>query len=465
MTRSVALLWACLFAATHATAAETTRFAKPLTLPAFEGEELVAVPLDSDVFARSEINYPDLRIVDAENNEVAYVIRRAQQNRSRKVQSVWSAEKLALKPLEDGGLEITFQSDLQRHPRAPQGIRFYSPLVNFDHHVKVETSTDGENWKTLVDDGLIFDYSQFMDVRNLAVELPHDSIEQMEDKPTHYRLTFDDVTQEQQSQLLQLSRNLQGDEETNRTERTVINRQPFRIDRIELWIDEIRKDVAADREEAYPVVIDGIEQDPENKQTFVIVKSRREPLTEIAIVTPARNFTRNARLEMPVERGDAKTWQHVGSTNFSRIDFRTLQRESLDLSFPETRASEYRLVIENHDSPPLEIDEVTARGHVYEAVFLANKGANYTLTYGSDLVPPPNYDTAAISASLGEGFTPLVATLGVETSSDLPVPTTPFITSLLRNTWLMTAVIGVLVLVLAAALYRATQHLDEMKDT
>ena len=469
MTRITVVLLACFFAlhtcffALHTVvAAEPKQFAKPITLPVMESEELIAVPLDSDVYALSPTNYPDLRIVGADNAAGAFLVRRGQANLSRKVRQTWDAEKLALKPLADGGLEISFQSDLKKHPQPPQGIRFVSPLVNFEHHVKVESSTDGENWQTLVADGLIFDYSQFMDVRNLTLE----SLNIGDKKPTHYRITIADVTQEQQSQLLELSRSLRTGEETSRTERITINRQPFRINQIELWIDEVRHDVPADREADYPLIVDHVEQDAKLKQTLVYLKSRREPLTEIAISTPARNFTRQARIEIPVERGTTKTWQTIGAANLARVDFRTLQRESLTLKIPETRASEYRLVIDNRDSPPLEITHLTAKGHAYEAVFLAAPTGKYNLTYGNESLDAPNYDTAALAVSLREGFTPLVATLGAQTEVDAPpAPAESLFKRLVNDARFMTLTIGVLVLILAAGLYRATRHLDELKES
>lgn len=436
---------------------------KHLTVPEFEGEELVAVPLDTEVYARSGTNYPDLRIIHlATTQEVPYLLRRAQTKRSRKVQQVWSPEDLSVKPLDDGGLEIRFRSDLRRHPQPPQGIRFVSPLVNFEHHVRVEVSDDGIDWHTVFADGLIFDYSQFIDVRNLAIE----PLDIAGETPEFYRLTIANVTQEQQSQLLQLTRSLRDEEETSRTERVTINRQPFRIDRIELWIDEVRDDVPADRQATYPLTIDRVEQDAETKQTRVYLTSQREPLAEIVVETPERNFSRSARVEAPAEQGGQPTWHTLGTGTLSRIDFRSLHRESLSLAIPETRATRYRLTIDNQDNRPIELAEVSARGQVYEVVFLADADATYALQYGDPALSTPSYDHAAIDASLREGFTPLVATLGDEELVEAaPAPAQSFFVQLANNTWAMTAIIGVLVLVLAAALIRATRQLDTFEDT
>lgn len=458
MIRLLALFLACGLATTARVADE--RYSKPITLPEFTGEELVAVPLDSDVYAASSPGFSDLRVVAADKKEVAYVVRRAQAKRTRRERQAWNATDLELKPLDDGGLEIKFRSDLERHPQPPQGIVLRSPLSNFEHHVKVEASTDGESWQTLVEDGLIFDYSQFMDVRNLNVDLKFPT----DEKPSYYRVTIANVTQEQQSQLLELSRNIQGGAETDRTERTVINRQPFRIDRIELWHDKVARDVSVDAETDYPVELFKIETDDKSKETHIYLTSQREPLTKVTLETPDRNFSRNARIEIPVEVGVNRSWVMIATTPLSRLDFRTLKRELLTFKIPETRAEEYRIVIENRDSPPLDITAAKARGHVYQAVLLADAAGKYEINYGGQL-RAPNYDTVMLDATLRRDFQPLVATIGPQSVTEMmPEPAKPFFERLLNDTWLLSMLIGVLVLILAFGLYRATRNLDQLGE-
>jgi hypothetical protein len=458
MIRLIALLIACGLAAT--THAADQRYAKPITLPEITGEELVAVPLDSDIYAASSPDFPDLRVVTADDKEVAYVIRRAQAKRTRTERQAWNVTDLQLNRLEDGGLEITFRSDLERHPQPPQGIAFQTPLINFEHHVKIEASVDGENWQTLVEDGIIFDYSQFMDVRNLNVDLKVPA----DEKPSYYRVTIADVTQEQESQLLELSRNMQGDAEKDRTERTVINRQPFRIDSIMLWNDKVVRDVSVEAEADYPVELFKIETDDKSKQTHIYLTSQREPLTEITLETPDRNFSRNARVEIPVDAGVNRSWVMIATAPLSRLDFRTLKRESLTFEIPETRAEEYRIVIENRDSPPLEITAAKARGHVYQAVLLANAAGKYEVNYGGSL-RAPNYDTAMLDATIRRDFQPVIATLGPQSVTEmLPEPTKPWLERMLNDTWLLSMLIGVLVLILSAGLYRATRNLDQLGE-
>ncbi len=460
MIRLFAALLGLLLAVDFAIAENQLRFSKPVEFAPLEDEELVAVPLDSDIYAATRTGYPDLRVLQGADDEVGFLVRRETAKTGRKVKQVWAAKNISLRPLEDDGLEITFRIDLDEHPEQPQGIRLITPLRNFEHHVRIESSTDGESWEPLVEEGLIFDYSQFMDVQNTAIELPASESKER----SWYRITIEDVTQEQQSQLLELSRSLSGEEETSRTERQTIRRQPFRIDRIELWHDEMRIDKVGDKQVDYPLTIERTEQDAESRETHIYLKSRREPLTRLKVVTDVRNFSRSARVEVSREAREKKSWQAIGSAKLTNLDFRSLKRESLAINFPEHRETEYRLVIENRDSPPLEVKDVIASGNAYEVVFLAEPKAEYRVAYDSPSLEAPNFDTAALTASIQEGFQPVRATLGLTVESEVaPQPGDPLLKRLLNNGPLLTGIIAVLVVLLAVGLYRATRNLEDVE--
>ena len=440
-------------------AAANPKYVKPIEVPPYDSEELISVVLDSEIYGETRDGFPDLRVVDTDRAEVAYILRKAKSTETRKGKQTWQAEKLALVPGDDGSLEITFAVDLKKHPLPPQGIRLETRLNNFEHQVRIETSTDKQNWQPLVTDGLIFDYARFMSVRNVAVELPKQPRAESDTERQYYRVTIETATQEQQSQLQQITRHLSDREETSRDERTTVNRQPLRIERIVLWHDEMQKDRVVDRKAEYPLEVARIEQDEENQQTHVYLKSGREPLASLSIVTPERNFHRAARVEVPHTTAAGTDWRSIGSASLMRLDFRTLHEESLSVSFPEHRETEYRLTIDNRDSRPLEITTVTGRGHVYEVVFLAEPEQCFQLAYGSELAEAPRYDTVALRAALSKGFEPLEGKLGPAVESDLPPDVIPWWSRVLNSGPVMTAIIGVLVLVLAIGLYRAARQI------
>lgn len=450
-----------LVSAATAGAAPNLRYAKSIASPALEKEELVSVALDGDVYAATQDGLPDVRVLDASDGETAFILRPATETKSTKIRKTWSARKPKIKLLDGDGLEITVE--LNEKDPSPRGMRLVTPLTNFEQQVQVFSSPDGQDWTPILEEGLIFDYSQFMDVRNDALEFPV--------APAgaatgwrHFRIVIDDVTKEQQSQLMELTRRLRGEDETDRSERVTIVRQPFRIDRIEFWSDVDEQRVTGNRTVDYAVKSGAAEQDAEHKQTIIPVMSRREPLTLLRLVTADRNFSRSLRVEVERQRGNASTWEPMGSANVSRLDFRDVKRENLDVSIPETRDQNLRLVIDNRDSPPLNVTGVEARGTAYEAVFLADPAAKYRLAYGNAAMEAPSYDTAAVAALLAADYQPLSAQLGEQAvlSAAAPEDGESLLKRLLNSPTLLTAAIALLAIVLAIGLYRASRRVDDL---
>ncbi len=460
----------CCFITSLAMASEPElKYIKPLTLPSLDKVELVAVPLDTDVYAVTRVGLPDLRLWDAAGRQVTFVVRRAISKRDETSRQTWTARgKFSARPLDNGGLEMILP--LEDKEPIPSGLRFVSPLKNFEHRVQVDSSSDGETWRPVVRDGLIFDYAQYIDVRNDSVRFAPPA-EDVDDKmptqaPYHYlRITIDQVTKSQESQLLELTRQLRADGETDISERLLIERRPFRIDRIELWREVIHKHVTGDVQSPYPLSNLKITENTEPHQTRVTFDSRREPLTSLSLVTDARNFSRSARVEIGQEQGMQTRWDVIGSDEVSKIDLYCLDRSHLSIAISETRQTRYRLVIENRDSAPLAIAGVTAQGAVYEVVFLADPTEKYRLAYGGNRIAQPVYDTAALTAALNAGYISKVAQLGKQRILSEGAETTePFFARLINDTRLLLMAIVLLVLLLGFGLYQAMRRVDRQVE-
>lgn len=418
--------------------------------PATKSEEtLIAVPLDADVYFATQPGLADVRLLSPDGKTMPFVLRRAPGDRSKVSQrSYWSRSKPVLRPLDEGGLEITL--NLGQDDPVPQGLRVVSPLKNFEQRVRVQTSDDGQDWTAAGVETLIFDYSRYMDVRNDEVPFPAGSHK-------HIKVIIDDVTSEQQSELLELTRQLRGDQEEERTERIVIDRRPFRIDRLDFWRDV--SPITEVRKQSYPVTRYSTETDAKTRQTIVAITTHREPLTELVLQTSSRNFSRLCTVEVEVQQGVKKTWQPVASATLSRMDFKSLKRETLSITFPESRQISYRLVIENRDSEPLEVTGIDAIGNVYEVAFLAAAKSPYQLLYGNPEAPEPQYDSATLETLLRE-YSPEPTTLGPEVLAG-PVTAPGFkLSSLVNDPRILTMIIGVLVVALGWGLYSATKRLE-----
>ncbi len=444
---------ACLVATTASFAEEPSmRFQKEISSSKKSDESLVAVVLDADVYAATQVGLADLRVQDAEGASLPFFLRKSQDLVSKSVRrKTWTAANPSLKPLENGGLEITLE--LGEGDAQPNGLSVVTPLRNFEQRVRVFTSADGKVWDLSGVETVIFDYSRYMDVRS-------DSVPFAASSRKHIRVVIDDVTSEQESELLELTRRLRGTEESERTERVKIDRRPFRIDRIEFYEETSQQSVKGDRKLTYPIAGFQVAEDHKTHQTIVTIDTRREPLTSFRLDTPSKNFSRGCVIEVQEQQGTQGAWRQIGAATLSRIDFKSLQREQLTVSFPETRHAQYRLVIDNRDSPPLTINGVVAEGNVYEVVFLATTNKSYRLAYGDPEGKAPDYDTAAIQALLTERFSPEVVTLGNEVKSLGGKPVGWKLSHLLNDPRILTFIIGILVLGLGWGLYGAVKRLD-----
>lgn len=418
-------------------------------------EELVAVPLDAEVYARASADYADLRILDLNGNEVPYRLLTRTENREETIEKTWNAENLSLQLTEDG-LDIRFA--LGTDDPQPTGIKIETPLQNFEQRVRVFGLLDAE--ETLLADEAIFDYSQYMDVRRTELPLKQNSFRS-------FRLLVDRPTSEQESHLLELTRHLQGTGETERQERFTITRRPFRIDRIGLGKKETRIEVASIVEQNWELSIQSTSVDEESRQTRIEFTTQREPLSKLRLVTSSHNFSRRVHLEVPVKTGLRDDWNRIASGTVSRLRYRDIEEQQLELSFPETRSRTFRLIVENRDSPPLAIDGLEALGHVHQLLFLAQPDETYELQYGreTDSTTRPEYDTVAIDRLLAEGVNPLTFRLGAEIPDSRVPPERSSVRKLLNDPYFLTGLVVLMAALLGWGLYGAVKRMNALDET
>ncbi len=428
------------------------RFRKEVSAASKTEESLVAAALDAEVYAATQPGLADLRLQDGQGTVLPYLVRKSQELQGQSVRrKTWTSPKPSLRPLENGGLEITLL--LTEDDPAPNGLTLITPLRNFEQRVSILTSTDGQTWEPTAGDTVIFDYSRYMDVRNDSVPFPASPRK-------HVRIVIDDVTFEQQSELLELTRRLRGNEETERTERVTIDRRPFRIERIEFWQEVSQEKIKGDHKQSYPVSGFQVTEDAKTRQTIITVDTHREPLTSLTLETTSRNFSRGCVVEVQERHGVQNAWLQIGIATLSRIDFKNLKREQLTISFPESRQAQYRLVIENRDSPPLTVTGVQSVGNVYEVIFLSASNKPHQLAYGDPDAASPRYDTATIQALLTESYRPESVKLGSEQQTPGAAPAGFKLLQVVNDPRLLTGIICLLAVVLGWGLYSAVKRMD-----
>jgi hypothetical protein len=416
---------------------------------------IVAAILDSQVYFTAREGFPDLRVFDAQGAEVPFLLEKATASRHRTVRSTCPSEVVSLDEKDDVSIEVHFRLD--KKARAAAGLTLSTPLKDFERRIIVQGSVDGDDWQPLVSDGLVFDYSRYMDVSSREISLPKNRYRQ-------FKITIQDVTDEQQSSLTRLTRRISDGRETDRTETTTVRRRPFRMNRIEFWSEQGVKQYKGDRKSEYPLVeFERTDDVKKKKQTLITLTTQREPLTSFTLETISRNFSRQAIVEVPVERGVRTDWVEIGRATLSVIDIGAFNREHLKIAFPERRHKQYRIVIDNQDNPPLEITNVKAEGNVYRMVFFGPETETCRVYYGSEIAERPNYDTAAVLVRSGKAHLAAEAKLGAEIANPaFGDPPGLAFRKLLGNRVFLGAAICIVVIVLTWILFRAGRRIDQI---
>ena len=453
--RQTAVLVSALAGATSiATAAvDTTEFAsvKSILLEPFAEDTIVAVPLDPEVYDSVKPDVSDVRIVAGGSAEVPFLVEKAIETRTRVTKKEVRATVDSLREMEGNRLEITVS--INEDAPAADVLRIRTSLSNFERRISVFGSTEGEDWEQLVDGALIFDYSRYFDIENKEINLP-------KNEHRKFRVLIEDIIDEKASPFRTVWSQTSHGQEVKSSEGFLIRSRHFRIDRIDLWAEREREAFESERTREYPVQDFNVSRDEEKQQTIVEIDCGAEPLTEISIDTSTRNFSRHARLEFEEKSQSESRWVHIGSGKLTLINYLDFSKEALAISFPEHRATKYRLAIEDQDNPPLEIVSVTGRGRIYDLVFIGEPDTSYDLYYDSESAQAPKYDIATVLAPIRHTSKSAPASLGPESpnpiyNSKADIPRS----ILLEDKRFLTAALLAMVLILAWALYSTSRKI------
>ncbi|MCE9613092.1 MAG: DUF3999 domain-containing protein [Lentisphaerae bacterium] len=373
--------------AAHAAKPADFQFTRPL-LPPAEGSAatVAAAELDESVLAATDDAYANLRLFNPNGTEVPGVVRprRRASTSTRDYAIGFVQDRFRL--LADNRLEFVIHRTNALD--VPIAVDFDTPLDNFEKQVTVAASPDGTNWTTLTEAQPIFDYARFMAVRHLRVEFPPAS-------QPFYRIEIGNISEARQSPLTQIERDQRGGAVFSEVERSSFQRQDFRIDRVRLLG---RRAVIEQREllkRAYAVADVLIKDDATTRATTITFTAARAPLTDIILECTTPNFSRTVTVEG--NRESPPHWAFIASDSLSRVQVGRVRQEDLTLTLPGlARYREFRLTIQNLDSPPLVIDRILARGETHELVFFPERGATYQLYYGGEGASLPQYDVRAM---------------------------------------------------------------------
>ncbi len=405
-----ALLWLPLLAVASADFSfKEWRYSKPVTFPSLpDGEELVEVDLDRDVFQGAARAQVDLRLVEAGGREVAYQLV-VEQGRAQE-------ESLQVKVRDLGhvpGQYSSFVVDLGRDGQLHNRVNILTDSKNFQRVVLVEGSADAESWAVLREGVKIFDFTvneRGFNARNLEVDYPESTARYL-----RIRITNNDE-------------------------------EPLRISGAQVSSVQVKPAQVT----GYDMEITGVAEDASANATIVEADlgTAGVPTNRLTLQTVSVNFHREVSLE---GSEDGLTWTPVSRRSaIYAYDTAKFTGKQLDLSYPEVTYRYLRATIHNEDNPPLSIDGIEAEGLARRILFLAQPGETYSLYYGNLAAGPVSYDLANLLPYL-DAESPLVGSLGAQTDSpQFTVPKPPFSE---RFPWLITVGVAAAAAVMALLLF------------
>ncbi|MEI6211965.1 MAG: DUF3999 family protein [bacterium] len=381
--------------------------ARRVELTPLAREEIVTATLDSDVYATASDTLADLRLVAGETDEVPYVLETITATATHLARAPVAVTIESLRETGSNGVEVIWSPVFASGSPPPmvRGFQVETPLRNFERRLDVYGNEYG-SWRKLASQALLYDYTQYMDVRRTAIELPTNCA-------TSFRMQIEDIVDTAASPFLEITRQVNAQEQPgSRSERFTLTRRPLRIDRISAW--ELRDIEEAPRAQivSYGALAFQAETDAKEKQTILTLTSRREPLTQLMLDTSSRNFSRRAELQIPRGDGLRTEWQTIAQTTLSTIAFQSFSEQHLTFDFGVQRQRQYRIVIHNGDNPPLTVTGVQSCGISQRLVFLNNGAKPLRLVYGREDVRPPEYDTVSVMAAIRNGSQLIPARLG-----------------------------------------------------
>ncbi|MCX6997502.1 MAG: DUF3999 family protein, partial [Kiritimatiellaeota bacterium] len=399
------LLWTLLAPAVALTAPAPAafRWSRPLEGPAPTSTTVAAVPLDDGLYAATADDYRDLRLVNETGTELPRALEQQVVVRQHTVRRAVASRLLALTERPDNSVAAEFA--LTDTNAVAVGFSVRTPLRDFQHGVQVEGRADGADWTTLVAEAPLFDYTRYMDLRQLEVALPANTCRR-------FRLTISNVTAEKTQPWTRLMQQTGGHDGRIETRTVDLQRQPFRVDSVSFWrLETVDGAVEAARADG-PLKNFSVARDAQERATIVTLDAGRRPLNRLALDIAESNFSRPVMLQLPVVRNGVEGWVDASSGRLLHIALPGYARRELALDFPEQRLGRARLVLRDGDNPPLTVRGVSGSGPVYRLLFLAEPGHHYGLRYGAADCAVPSYDLDSVLAPARRGLQPAVWQLG-----------------------------------------------------
>jgi hypothetical protein len=363
-------------------------FVKHLVSEGNGRQPLGAFVVDGELFSETHNDFSNMRIADDAGTEIPFLVRtRTEAVTSTREKRITSRVD-SIRELQDNRIEI--EVALTGSAEVSQAIAISTRLHNFEKLVTVYGMVGGQSWREIATEVPIVDYSRFIAYQKTRIEFA----------PARYRrlrLIVSDVTLERELPFKKkVKEALDGAAKSEFVE-TSFRTEDFRIDAIRV-LGKRTAETGQRKVTEWQTVSDfGVAED--GNHTVITFKASREPVVGIKIATSAVNFSRPVLVE---GRDGSGAFEALLRSVYSHIHVGDVHRDrrAVQLNGP-TRRTEWRVTIDNKDSPALSITGISLQSEVRETVFLNTPASNYRALYGGGDTRRPRYDVATVLQTVG----------------------------------------------------------------
>jgi uncharacterized protein DUF3999 len=320
------------------------QFSKPVETTT-SNDGYLRISVDGEVYRRSQRSLADLRLVDDLGKETPYSIYSQHESTTQE-----SYEPKIFNRAILPGAYFTLTLDLEQEAES-NTLVLKTSSRNFKRRVEIGGSNDRKQWLVLKSDGYIFDFSGDQRIHLTTIKYPDSKYRYLQIKVWN------------------------GKEE------------PLTIEGASLS----RVKTTPARRAVRRVGLHSREEDVKLKATVCVLDLSYEnlPADFLTIDTPEENFSRMVEVEAG---NDLKTWESPQQGDLYRFRTEKYSVEKKTLHFPEVRCRYLKLLIYNHDDPPLKLAAFEVQGVEEDLVCRTQTGRSYSLYYGNPRAHAPRYD-------------------------------------------------------------------------
>jgi len=325
------------------------------------------IPLPLELLTRSESNLADMRLYDADGREIPFVVRFS------RLQPKITEAPLTITSYETSRGSVQLTVTVPEAIGAVSGIDFTIPERDFRKQVTVIAN---DPTGPFIGQDTIYDFSSHVDLRRTRVDFPATDA-----RALVLRITDSEAAPENRDTVQVTATGLE----------IIFSRswaKQLRIDAVHGR--SVQEEPGGPRIDRWPLRPVPAVQNA-SRQTVIDIPVRL-PAGRIQFDVATPVFYRTVAVESSPNGRDGN-WQPFASGTICAFPLGGRPERRLHLDLPGTGIAQYRIAIENGDSPPLEIRSLSFESPTREIFFVAdNDRQPYRLMVGARSVRAPNYD-------------------------------------------------------------------------